>query len=148
MSKSSDSEAATTTVADMAILTQLFQEHRDRLLRFLDWRMDPRLKARISPEDLLQEAFLVAQRKWPKFEASGMTPYAWLCGIARDYVFEVWRRHVSRGIENEMPWPDRSSEQMAEGLMGSSTSPSGAAARRELQERVLQALDSLRTDRS
>jgi RNA polymerase sigma-70 factor (ECF subfamily) len=148
MGENRDGEAGTATVADMAILAKLCQEHHDRLLGFLDRRMDPRLKARIGAQDLLQEAFLVARRKWPKFRASGMTPYAWLYGIARDSLIEAWRRHLARGIEEEMPWPERSSEQMVRGLVGSLTSPSEAMARRELQGRVRQALDNLSpTDR-
>src|SRR5262249_54664131 len=70
--------------------------------------------------------------------------------IARDCMYEAWRREnrMGRALDKEMPWPDRSSEQMAAGLMGSLTSPSEAMARGELRARVRQALDSLRpTDR-
>ncbi|MFI5461655.1 MAG: RNA polymerase sigma factor [Isosphaerales bacterium] len=150
MSESSDSAAAPTTVADMASLTQLFEENYDRLLGLVNWRMDPRLKVRISAEDVLQQAFLMAMTRWPTFAASGISAFDWLYRIARDCLVEACRRHLRtrRNYITERPWPDGSSEQMAEGLVGSSTSPSEAVARRELKNRVQQALERLSwTDR-
>jgi RNA polymerase sigma-70 factor (ECF subfamily) len=139
-------ETGPMSVADMAALARLFQEHRARLLTMLRRRIDPRLAARIDAEGVLAEAFVAARRKWPKFEGSGMSPYAWLYGIARDCLIEAWRREnrEARRPDKEIPWPDRSSEQMAIGLIGSLTSPSEALARGELQERVRLALDALR----
>jgi RNA polymerase sigma-70 factor (ECF subfamily) len=141
-----DDEAGPMSVADMAALARLFQEHRARLLTMLRRRIDPRLSARIDAEGVLAEAFVAARRKWPRFEASGMSPYAWLYGIVRDCLIEAWRREnrESRRPDKEIPWPERSSDQMAIGLMGSLTSPSEALDRGELQERVRQALDALR----
>jgi RNA polymerase sigma-70 factor (ECF subfamily) len=146
MNSNHDDEIEPMPVADVAGLATLFQGHRSRLLVMLERRLDPRLAGRIDAEGLLAEAFIVARRKWPGFGASGMSPYTWLYGIARDCLIEAWRREnrAGRTPDKEMPWPDRSSEQMAMGLMGSVTSPSEAMARGELQERVRQALDGLR----
>jgi RNA polymerase sigma-70 factor (ECF subfamily) len=149
MGESRDDEVRTTTVADMAILARHLQEHRDRLRRFLDRRID-QLKSRVSGQDLLQEIFAKAQRRWPGFEGLKVPPSVWLFGIARDCLIDAWRRHLGPNcdLRKEKPWPDRSSEQIAQGLVGSFTSPTEAAARRELEERVRQALDGLsRTDR-
>jgi len=141
-----DEEVEPTSVGEVAALGELFQEHRFRLLAMLERRLDPRLAVRIDAEGLLHEAFLVARRKWPTFETSGMSPYPWLYRIALDCLIEAYRRENrgKRTLDKEMPWPDRSSEQMALGLMGALTSPSEAMARGELQVRVRHALDGLR----
>lgn len=141
-----DDEAGPMAVGELAALAQLFQEHTPRLLVMLQRRLDPKVAVRVDTEGILAEAYVAARRKWPKFEASGMTPYAWLYGIARDCLIEAWRHEHRQGRtpDKEMPWPDRSSDQMALGLMGSLTSPSMAVARGELQERVRQALDGLK----
>ena len=48
------------TAGDEQALAALFTKHRDRLRRMLDFRMDQRLRGRIDPSDVLQEAMLVA----------------------------------------------------------------------------------------
>jgi RNA polymerase sigma factor (sigma-70 family) len=109
-------------------------------------RLDPGLGSRIDAEDVLQSAFIDVRLKRPRFGASGMTPYAWLYQIVRECLCEAWNRENRgcRGLDRKMPWPDRSSHQMAMGLMGSTTRPSQALARGEVKERVRQALDGLR----
>ena len=64
-------------VVEVAALAKLFQEHRSQLLEMLRRRLDPKLAVRIDAEGLLAEAFVVARRKWSKFEASGMSAYPW-----------------------------------------------------------------------
>jgi RNA polymerase sigma-70 factor, ECF subfamily len=141
-----DDEFGSLSVYEVAELAKLFQEHRSRLLTMLQRRLDPLLAVRIDAEDVLSEAFVVARRKWSGFATSGMTPYSWLYGIARDCLIDAWRRENRqlRALDKEMPWPDRSSAQLAMGLMGSLTSPSEAVVRGELNERVRQVLDGLR----
>src|SRR5438874_6337274 len=81
------------SVVDMALLGKLFEEHQPKLLAMIQRRLDPSLAARISPEDILSDAFLEARRKWPAFKAQpALTPYAWLYGIVRDCLIQAWRR--------------------------------------------------------
>jgi len=63
-----DESSLPSTVADFAALGQLFEEHRPKLLAMVKKRMDPALLARIDAEDILQEAFQDAQRKWKSFK--------------------------------------------------------------------------------
>jgi RNA polymerase sigma-70 factor (ECF subfamily) len=133
------------SVVDEAALEELFQQYDPQLLRMLQGRLGPKLAVRVSAEDLLQEVHKTAWKKWRWFETSGMEPYPWLYRIARDHLFEArqhWNREC-RNLNKEMPWPDRSSEQIAMGLVDSVTSPSEALTRGEKQERVRQALDRL-----
>src|SRR5437773_10499109 len=100
------------SLAGMAELGQLLEEHRPKLLAVVQRRLDPALARRISPEDILSEAFLQARRRWHSFqEQNGMTAYAWLYRTVMDCLIEAWR-HESRDCRhpgNEMPWPERSS---------------------------------------
>src|SRR5713226_7639927 len=81
------------SVTDMAMLGKLFEQHQPKLLAMVQRRLDPALAARISPEDILSDAFLEARRKWTAFQAqSALSPYAWLYQIVKDSLIEAWRR--------------------------------------------------------
>lgn len=136
-------ESMPSTIADMAALGQMFEEHRPKLLAMIQKRLDPALLARIDPEDILSQGFLEARRKWNSFKnQSAMTPYAWLYRIILDRLIEAWRRETRarRDPDREMPWPERSSVQLGLGLVSPGTSPSEAAAREELRQRMQQTL--------
>jgi RNA polymerase sigma-70 factor (ECF subfamily) len=134
------------SVADVAALTKMFEEHRSRLLVMLQSRMDPAMRTRVTAEDVLHEAFFLARRRWHRFAASGMTPYSWLYRLALDSLIEVWRRESCDGRDprREIPWPDRSSAQQALRLIDSATTPSEAYAREELRLRVQEVLSQLK----
>ncbi len=69
-----------------------FELYRPQLLRMLELRIDPSLRARVDADDILQNAFLRAHSKWPmvagqfreqnsneplsESESTRMTPYA------------------------------------------------------------------------
>lgn len=132
------------SVYDLAELGRLWEEHRPRLLAMLERRLDPSLRARVGAEDVLSEAFLVAQRRWPEFrKGSPMTPYAWLYRLALDALIEAWRREHRdcRDQHREMPYPDRTSIQMGLNILSPGTKPSQAFARQQLREQVRQALE-------
>jgi RNA polymerase sigma-70 factor (ECF subfamily) len=136
------------SVAEAAALAKLLDEHRPKLLAMLHRRIDPTLHARIDPEDVLGEAFVVAGRRWHKLGSSGMTPYAWLYRITLDCLIEAWRRESRPGRDprREVPWPERSSAQLGLNLVGSGTSPSEAMIRAEVQERMQRALQRLKPE--
>ena len=134
------------SVADMADLGRLLEEHRSKLLAVVQRRLDPALARRISPEDVLSDAFLQARRRWPSFqELNGLTPYAWLYRIVMDCLIEAWRHETRdcRDPGHEMPWPERSSIQLAMSLVSPGTSPSEAAQRHHVCERMRQTLAML-----
>jgi RNA polymerase sigma-70 factor (ECF subfamily) len=141
-----DESSLPSTIADMAALGQLFEEHRPKLLAMVQKRLDPALSARIDAEDILSQAFLEARRKWNRFKKqSAMTPYAWLYRIVLDRLIEAWRHETRarRDAKQDMPWPERSSVQLGLGLVSPGTSPSEAAAREELRQRMRQTLELL-----
>src|SRR5713101_4686146 len=131
---------------DMAELARLLEEYRPRLSAMVQRRLDPALASRISAEDILSDAFLLARQKWNSFDhKNGMTAYAWLYRVVMDCLIEAWRREnrTCRSPDREMPWPERSSVQLGLNLVGTGTSPSKAAARNELQQRMRQTLEML-----
>ena len=134
------------SVADVAALTKMFEEHRSKLLVMLQSRIDPTMGARLSAEDVLSETFFLARRRWRRFASSGMTPYSWLYRLAMDSLIEVWRRQNCDGRDprREIPWPDRSSAQQVLKLIDSGTTPSEAFAREELRQRVQKVLSQLK----
>src|SRR6185312_10298176 len=76
-------------------LGALLEEHRPRLLAMIKRRLAPALAARLSPEDVLNEAFLHAQRRWRHFQdRATLSPYAWLYRITLDRVLEAWRQQT------------------------------------------------------
>jgi len=133
------------SLADLAELGQLFDEHRPRLLALLRRRIDPALTARIDAEDLLNDTFILAGRRWARFKREGkMQPFPWLCRLALDCLIEAWRKQTRAGRDGVMPLPEGSSIQLGLGIVNPGTSPSSDAARRELQEQMRQTLAMLK----
>lgn len=135
------------SVADLAELTRAFEACRSRLRAMLERRIDPVLGPRLDADDLLHEAFLRARRRWGRAGGPGPgDPYPWLYGLARDCLFEAWRRETRPGRDprRELPWPERSSVQLGLSLVGTATSPSQALVRAELRDRVRRAIEQLR----
>jgi RNA polymerase sigma-70 factor, ECF subfamily len=134
-----DDASLPSSVGDWAALGQLVQEHRPRLLGMLRRRLDPKLNPRLDPEEILNEVFVQAQRRWAAFQAqSDVGAYPWLYRIALDCLIEAWRRETRgrRNVFRELPLPEGTSLQLGLGLMQPGTSPSEALVQAELRERV------------
>jgi RNA polymerase sigma-70 factor (ECF subfamily) len=135
------------SIADLATLGQLLEEHRPKLLAMLQRRLDPALAPRLDAEDILSQAFLEARRKWTRFKAqTALSPKAWLYRIARDCLIEAWRKESRdcRDPKREMPWPERSSMQMVMGLVSPRSSPSAKLAQADLRQKMTEALNLLK----
>lgn len=140
-------DAMPSSVVDLATLGKLLEDYRPRLLAMVERRLDPKLAARLDAEEILSEAFLEARRKWPAFrQHPDRSSYSWLYRIVLDCLIEAWRRNSRspRDVTREMPWPAQSSVQLGLGLIGTGTSPSEAAVRDELRERVRQVIALLK----
>jgi len=131
----------------MSALASLLEQHRERLLNMLRWRMPAALAGRVDAEDLLGNVFLAARRKWAAFQREpGLSPWAWLYRLALDALSEAWSRETRgiRDVKQELPFPERSSAQIGLGLIAPAASPSSAAGQKELEEKLREALDQLR----
>lgn len=135
----------------MARLGKLLEEHRPRLVAMVRRRIDPQLAQRVDPEEIVNEAFFAAQRRQAELKGNtALSPYSWLYRIVLDGLIEAYRKETAdkRDLHRDLPMVDRSSEDVAASLIHSGTSPSQAAARREMAERMRKTLDLLsRRDR-
>jgi WD40 repeat protein len=119
-----DPSAAPDSLAELATLGELLESNRPRLLATLQRRMDPALARRVSPEDVLAQAFLSARQRWAAFRRqSALAPYPWLYRQVLDCLWETWRRETRecRDLHREMPWPEQSSVQLGLSLIAPGT---------------------------
>jgi RNA polymerase sigma-70 factor (ECF subfamily) len=128
-------------------LEKAFEEHRPKLLAMVQRRLDPALSARVGADDVLQQVFLLARKRWSAYQQQReITPYAWLYRLTLDCLIETWRTHNRnvRQVGRDMPWPAESALQLGLGLVASGTSPSKAIERQEIQRGIQEALDAMR----
>jgi RNA polymerase sigma-70 factor (ECF subfamily) len=137
---------------DRGALAALFDEHRDRLRRMVELRIDARLRARLDPSDVLQEAFLDVARDLDAYLADPkLPPLLWLRLHVGRRLTTLHRRHLGTrmrdaGLEISLyqdALPEASSAALASMLLGRHTSPTQAAQRAERLLRVQEALNSL-----
>ena len=130
---------------------QLLAKHRGRLRKFIGFRMDRRLAARVDPSDIVQDVLTEADRKLPDYMQHRPLPfYPWLRQIASDRLIELHRQHVQarkRSVRREelevRALPDESLAELASRLVTTSTSPSQRLLRKEVQHRMRAALERL-----
>jgi RNA polymerase sigma-70 factor (ECF subfamily) len=114
-------------------------------------RMDQRLRGRIDPSDVIQESLVAASQRMERYAAERPLPfYPWLRQIAWEKLIHLHDRHLraaKRSVAREHHCrpllSDESVVQLAERFIGPTSSPSAAAVRKEMRQRVRQALESL-----
>jgi RNA polymerase sigma-70 factor, ECF subfamily len=133
-------------------LVDLYQQHRERLRRMVEVRMDSRLQGRVDASDVLQDGFLdVATRLESYLRTPNLPPFLWLRLIVSERLAIYHRRHLGarmRDVAQEVslyhqPMPQASSAALASMLLGRLTTPSKAAIRAERVLRVQEAINSL-----
>ena len=133
-------------------LAALFDQHRDRLRRMVELRIDPRLRARLDASDVLQEAFLDVAHDLDAYLADpSLPPLLWLRLHVGRRLTTLHRQHLNvrmrdAGMEISLyrdALPEANSAALASMLMGRLTSPTQAALRAERLLRVQEALNCL-----
>jgi RNA polymerase sigma-70 factor (ECF subfamily) len=133
-------------------LAQVFTACRDRLRQVITFRLDDRLRNRIDPDDVLQEAFLAASQRLGHYAGSSYTsPFLWLRAILSQTMVELYRRHIGaqkRNPDQEVridaaPFPQATSTSLAIQLVGSATSPGERVARSDIMGMVERAIESM-----
>jgi RNA polymerase sigma-70 factor, ECF subfamily len=130
-------------------LADAMAEHAPRLRQIVELRVDFRLSGRLDATDVLQEAFLEAHKRLPRYLDDPSVPvFVWLRGVVMDTLIDFHRRHLGTkmrdaGLEvslNGPVAPQASSVAMAAYLAGSLTTPSQAAVREETVRQIEMAL--------
>lgn len=154
MSEQDDPELIARVVRrDQEALAVLFSRHRDRLWRLVTFRMDPRLHGRVDADDVLQEAWLAAVQRIDHFVVdASRSIFVWFRLIASQTLVDIHRRHLGaqkRAAQNEFSidrgWCSSStSSSLSFHLLDHLTTPSEAAQREELSEKLNESLASMR----
>ena len=130
---------------------RLLQLHRKRLRQMVSVRLDHRIRGRIDPSDVVQEALVQATRQLPDYlRERPVAFYPWLRRIAWEQLVHLHDRHLraqKRSIHREAhsapALPDQSVAQLVDRLVTDGTSPSRHMIRKEMRERVREALDQM-----
>ncbi len=130
-----------------------FSKYYERLYAFVALRMDERIRARVDPEDILQEVFLEFSKSLLTYLQNPVsTLYLWTRAITAQHLSVVHRRHLtvqSRAVGRELSlsrapgFPSTNSTNLASYLVGRLSTPSQKLMRIELQMHVQQALAEL-----
>lgn len=134
----------------------LLSDHRERLRRMVELRMDPRVRARLDASDVIQEASLEAWSRLDEFLAQrGVSFFLWLRFLTAQRLLTLHRRHLGaqlrsagREVSLDRSGPPATSVALAADLLSREPRPSEAAIQAERQARVQSALEALdETDR-
>ncbi len=131
-------------------------ENRKRLRRMIELRMDRRLRSRLDPSDVLQEAYFDVARRISEYEEQERTSafpfFLWVRSLTLQRLTALHRHHLGskmrdagRDVGCE---PAPATDSLADGLMGHLTSPSQAFEREERKRVLATILDRMSpTDR-
>jgi RNA polymerase sigma-70 factor (ECF subfamily) len=136
---------------DQAALAELFARHKPRLRRMVEVRLDARLNGRVSPSDVLQEAYIDAVKRLRHFfDKPDESFFGWLRLVVGQRLADVHREHLGaakRDAGQEVSMnrgvPAAGSACLAGFLVGDFTSPSHVAQRAEALAAVEAALEQL-----
>jgi RNA polymerase sigma-70 factor, ECF subfamily len=139
---------ARAAVGDGAAWGALVTAHEERLIRMVAFRMDPRLRGRIDPADIVQDAFVEASVHRESYLRAPTAPlFLWLRGVVNNTLLEVHRHHLGtrmRDVKRELPQRlDDTTAALCAHLIGRLTSPSVAAVRDEIKMRLAEALGKM-----
>jgi RNA polymerase sigma-70 factor, ECF subfamily len=137
---------------DRAAWGTLLERHRGRLRRMVEFHLDRRLKGRIDPSDVIQEAYLEASTRLPEHRQGQALPFfLWLRLLTRQRLAQLHRFHLKAQVRDagreislyQGALPNATSAALAAQLLGRLTRPSEAAVRAEMKVRLQEALNGL-----
>ena len=141
---------------DSDAVARLFDQHRRRLRRLVEVRLDQRLAGRVDPSDVIQDVYVDVHNRIHEFEDGDLPFFLWLRLKVGHRLVDLHRFHLGaqkRSASREIslhrgPLPVASSASLASRLLGKMTSVSNVAIRAEMRLRVQEALNRMdETDR-
>ena len=76
------------------MIDEMFAEHRERLLRMIELRLQPELRSRVDANDVLQESFIEAYRQLRGgISAPKVSSLVWLRLIVNQQLVTFYRRY-------------------------------------------------------
>jgi RNA polymerase sigma-70 factor (ECF subfamily) len=134
---------------DAQAAAELFARHRERLRRTVRFRLDPRLRGRLTSSALLEQIFLDVCRRLPEYRAGPPQPFfLWLRRVAVERLQQIHCQHLGvTGAAREVclcpgATPEVSAASMAAHLLGDRAA-NRAATRARLLLQLQEALNGL-----
>lgn len=136
------------TGGDVSARHQLIDRFRDRLRQMVALRLDPRLKPRVDPSDIVQDALIVANQRLDEFLTHRRVGfYPWLRQFAWEELVKRHQYHTARKrnvrLEFRANYSDDSLRNFAEQFAKSGSGPASRAIRAEMRDRVREAMNQL-----
>ena len=138
------------TAATPAAIAEYIEQHRERLLAYIDSQLGAALRAKVEPEDLLQDVCADACRSVHEVRLEDCSPMGWLCQVAQRRIVDAHRRHfgaqkraAGREVPLGAPGGDTQHVAIIDLLTASLTTASQAFSRNEKEIRLLEALSTL-----
>lgn len=131
-------------------LTEAFEPYRAFLLRMVQVRQDRRFRSRIDPEDVVQEAYLVASDRIGEFLLQESVPfYRWLRVITTQKLLDMQRfegadkRSPGKELREPNKSPQENSSLLAKCFIDKGPSPSSICRGKERKQKLRELLDSM-----
>lgn len=129
----------------------LLDRHRERLKRMISARIDERVRKRVDPSDVVQEALVIANERLEQYLTGSPLPfYPWLRQIAWDQLIACHRVHLyarrrsqQREEDIKSALSNESVGQLASSVVDESANPLGRLVQNELRQRVRAAIEQL-----
>jgi RNA polymerase sigma-70 factor (ECF subfamily) len=138
---------------DLQALALAFEQNRDALQRMVAFRIDPRLRGRVSASDVVQGAYLEAAKRLAHFgERAELSPALWLRWVVSQHLIDLHRRQLARkrggteavlSLDRGASWAAASSAALAELLAAREASPSAILGGEERCAQLARALAAL-----
>lgn len=154
--KEPDRERLLLQAGGLDALADLFGEHQQALERIVRFRLEPSLRSRLDPADILQESFVQISRRVQEYiDGVPVSFFVWIRQKTIQTMIDVQRGHLNekRDAMRELSiappnFGQTSCVSIARLLLDDMTSPSQAAVRAEEVEQLQNALESMNeTDR-
>lgn len=148
---SDSGEVGTLRNGGESAFAELFSLYRDRLERMVEFRLDARLRGRIDPSDVLQEAYLRSAQRLEHYLANPVVSfYVWLRSQTFQTLIDLHRQQSAqkRDAAAEIRLgsqinPEETGASIAQALFKERTSPSQAAVRAEEIRQLREALATM-----
>lgn len=136
---------------DVTGVPSLLRRYRDRLRRMVQFRLDPRVAARVDASDVVQEALLAATGAIHEYaQQRPIEFYPWLRRIAWERMIDLQRQHLDaqrRSVLREQHPPSSFTSaslcELARQVTWGGPSPSHDLRKKEANEHLARALDEL-----
>src|SRR5262245_38208096 len=87
---------------DQEAVEELLNSQRPRLRRMVELRLDRRLRARLDPSDVIQDAYLEVAARLPAFlEQPRLPVFLWLRLVVGEQLINAHRRHLGAEMRDQ-----------------------------------------------